>query len=851
MSTPSRIPCPVTLLAGLFALLLSVLALPAQAQVERCVRTVAEFNSAWLMAVDDPVIIKMATGTYDMADSVVAAPILYGPDNDIVVRGGYNTTCTARSENPGGTVLTHRDGGSLYLDNKAGLSSGALTLERLTFRGINETIIDIESGLSADQVLRISRVWFDQGGRLAVGGVADVYIDNSLFTRSGDCALHLSRGKYLNVSGMPPGPSYFDQGTVRNSTFADNAGRGLCVGQAAYEDDEWRVTLINNVFWGNADTDIRLVNPSPDVTTIDAVLRNNLYTSIDSNRALRTPPTGTLSSNPQFVNAAAGDWRLATTSPAINSGRVDANLLNQKDFEGNVRWYGDAPDRGAFESNIGTTATVLTVTNTSDSGPGSLRQALIDANAAPNPNRIHFAIGSTCGPRVITLASLLPTIAHPVVIDGYTQPGASRNTAVLGNNTVLCVVLNGANQITGAYGLHVATDASPDASVSIEGLGFSGHSIAAVQLSGGRDHRLAGVQVGGPIAGYNALPSGTGVRVGGVTEGVRIGGPEPGDRNALVHALGAGISVSGSGANQPSRTVIENNYIGTLTGGDVRGNDRGIVLAGFDNTVRSNTISNSASHGVHLTGTHAMGNRVTDNRIGIPASCATCANRGNGGHGVLASGGADGNRIENNRIAFSGSDGVAVTGSVEVTIRRNRFHDNAGIGIDLNDDGINYSNVSNTPPPVGSANYAQNKPAIAQATGAATAGEATGTLTSRNGWYRIDVYGAPACQAVVISGIPLGSWGQAQDWLGSATVQISNGTGSADGTGNFSVPITAPAGTSSYFGPSRQIMATATRLEGAPDPLLGGARHLSTSELGRCRSYVIEVEAGIFSDGFE
>ena len=839
--------------AGLLPMLLLLSCGTAHAQIERCVRNVAEFNSAWLIGRDDPVVIKMATGTYDMADSVVAQFITGGdgPDNDIVVRGGYNANCSAIGEDPGATVLTHRNGGSLFLDNTNSESSGALTIERLTFRGISEVRIWIEGSLTADQLLRLSRVWFDQGGRLTVGEAAEVYIDNSLFTRSGDCALHMSRA--INYFSEPrPVPSYFERGVVRNSTFADNAGRGLCVGQAEYEDDDWRVTLVNNVFWGNAGADIRFINPDPDVTTIDAVLRNNTYTLLETNRSLRQAPSGTSSANPQFVNAAAGNWRLGGASPAINSGRTDSALLTQKDFDGNVRWFGAAPDRGAFESNIGSTATVLTVTNINDSGIGSLRQALIDANAASNPNRIHFAIGSSCGPRVITLASLLPDIIHPVVIDGYTQPGASRNTAVIGNNATLCVAINGANQITGAYGLNINTNADPDATVSIEGIAFGGHSLAAVQFAGGRDHRLAGVQVGGALGAVNLLPSAIGVRVAGNTEGVRIGGNQLFERNVIADATAAGISISGSGTSQPSLALVENNYVGTLTGGDLRGNEAGIVVRGYDNTLRGNVIANSATHGIDLDGQLAIANRVQDNKIGVPALCVgNCNNRGNGGHGIRVRNGADGNRITGNTIAWNGLDGIAVISARENTIRQNTFFENIGIGIDLGDNGRDYFNANNSVlPPAGSGNDAQNSPGLTLAAGSTTDGFASGSLTSRNGHYRIDFYATTTCTPIVIGGIPLGSYGQGRDWVGAAFVQISNGSPINDGTGSFASAPIARAGSPDYFATPRQIMATATRLSGSP--LLPGAfRELGTSEFSRCRAYTIGIGDRIFADDFE
>ena len=68
-------------------------------------------------------------------------------------------------------------------------------------------------------------------------------------------------------------------------------------------------------------------------------------------------------------------------------------------------------------------ATTFTVTNTNNSGAGSLRQAILDANSNPGTDSITFNIGS--GLQTIALTSELPGITDPVVIDGTTQPGFS------------------------------------------------------------------------------------------------------------------------------------------------------------------------------------------------------------------------------------------------------------------------------------------------------------------------------------------------------------------------------------------------------------------------------------------
>src|SRR5205814_5725954 len=56
------------------------------------------------------------------------------------------------------------------------------------------------------------------------------------------------------------------------------------------------------------------------------------------------------------------------------------------------------------------------VANTNDSGPGSLRQAILDANASPGPDTISFAI-SGAGMHTIALLSPLPFVSDPAVID--------------------------------------------------------------------------------------------------------------------------------------------------------------------------------------------------------------------------------------------------------------------------------------------------------------------------------------------------------------------------------------------------------------------------------------------------
>jgi len=84
------------------------------------------------------------------------------------------------------------------------------------------------------------------------------------------------------------------------------------------------------------------------------------------------------------------------------------------------------------ESASAVANSTIVVTSTADAGPGSLRQAILDANATPGADVIAFDFGASPGAvSVITLTSLaapgqaLPAITDSVTIDGSTATGWS------------------------------------------------------------------------------------------------------------------------------------------------------------------------------------------------------------------------------------------------------------------------------------------------------------------------------------------------------------------------------------------------------------------------------------------
>ena len=147
-----------------------------------------------------------------------------------------------------------------------------------------------------------------------------------------------------------------------------------------------------------------------------------------------------------------------------------------------VRDGGIAPDTSRRPPGSGFLATALailfsadlagaatfTVTTTADSGPGSLRQAILDSNAATGTDIIAFSVGSG----VVTIAPLtaLPVLTDPVTIDGATQPGFAGTPLI---------ALDGSQAGVGVIGLEDSGAGSTVRALAIGGFGGYGSSSPA------------------------------------------------------------------------------------------------------------------------------------------------------------------------------------------------------------------------------------------------------------------------------------------------------------------------------------------------------------------------------------
>ena len=288
-------------------------------------------------------------------------------------------------------------------------------------------------------------------------------------------------------------------------------------------------------------------------------------------------------------------------------------------------------------------AATFTVTNTNDSGPGSLGEAILAANANSGTDLIAFNIPGS-GPHTIQPAQL-PTITDPVVIDGYSQPGASTNSnpPESGTNAVLLIELDG-SLASCCFGIALNT-----ANSIVQGLvinRFPNKGLIVLGLGGG-GNVIQGNFIGTDVTGTIALGNSS----GGVeldTAGNTIGGTTVAARNLISGNRARGIDLISSG------NIIQGNLIGTDATGTVSlgnttasggppafpGDGAGVDTNSVGNTMiggttlgAGNIISGNSGSGIFLANASITDNIVEGNFIGTDVSGITAL--GNDGDGIL------------------------------------------------------------------------------------------------------------------------------------------------------------------------------------------------------------------------
>jgi plastocyanin len=382
------------------------------------------------------------------------------------------------------------------------------------------------------------------------------------------------------------------------------------------------------------------------------------------------------------VAAAGGDGNvLIDRIASLTGGAVFASdNLTGKGGDWNLE-AGSRPQAAPADQSLGLSEPVLlgydgtlatyTVTNTNDSGAGSLRQAILNANSDGGAGTIAFDIPGT-GVHTIIPSSALPAVSDTVTINGITQPGYAGTPLI---------ELDGASAGSGVDGLDLVAG-----NTTVRGLIVNRFSGDGIRISGAGGDIITGNYIGTDATGTASLDNaGSGVEV--QTSDNTIGGTTSGAGNVISGNTGAGITTDSS----TSGTLIQGNDIGTNAAGTaaVANGGDGIDLASADNTIggsvsgAGNVISGNTGNGVSLNGASATGNVVAGNLIGLNAAGTagipntiglvlsgassntigglTTGSRnvisGNTSRGIEILGGASGNEVEGNYI------GVDVTGS--------------------------------------------------------------------------------------------------------------------------------------------------------------------------------------------
>jgi uncharacterized repeat protein (TIGR01451 family) len=318
----------------------------------------------------------------------------------------------------------------------------------------------------------------------------------------------------------------------------------------------------------------------------------------------------------------------------------------------------------------------------------TFRSAIQAANAHPNdasgPDRIEFNIPGQ-GVQTIVPYSLWPVITDPVVIDGYTQPGAKPNTLDVGDNAVLKINLY--DQFGFGSALTIKAGGS-----TVRGLDITNFGQHGLTLTDKGGNVIAGNFLGLPPSGSPSISDGIALSISKGADGNTIGGTAPADRNVISGNL-MGVRIAAS-----SNNIIQGNYIGLVpSGAEPLGNGQGILvtsgvapeqtgpatgnLIGGTVSGARNVISSNGA-GIIFGGNQASltsGNLVEGDYIGTDALGGGNQHFRNNGPGVLLDNGTGANADGARMNTIGGSTAAArniISGNIDGVVVATAATDN-------------------------------------------------------------------------------------------------------------------------------------------------------------------------------
>jgi len=410
------------------------------------------------------------------------------------------------------------------------------------------------------------------------------------------------------------------------------------------------------------------------------------------------------------------------------------------------------------------------IVNVNDTGQGSLRQFLLNANSIGQANgttasesRFRIPAGLLDGNGV---ASIAPATVLPIVSDDSTSVDGMTQTASVGdtNPSGPEVEIDGSAIGPAFNGLHFTSGHNLVRGLIVNR--FAGGASNAIRFLGAAAsyNAVKGCYIGTRFDGAAAAGNNTGIQITGGAVADTIGGAAAGEGNLIAGNTSYGVRISDAGTNGH---MILGNTIGTnLAGTAAIPNNYGIVLASAASGVRvgasgaGNLISGNTNYGIYVTGATSCvveGNLIGTQSDGIsprPNSrgihlAAGATNFTIGGTGV-----GEGNVITYNTVAGVSLLNATTDGHV---IRGNSIFSNGGLGIDLDPGG---------PGVGGGSNDDQAAPVIEAIEGGA--GSDFAVYVTAGAGETVDFYRVENAAAPVVTADPSG-FGEGYLYLGSCT----------------------------------------------------------------------------------
>lgn len=369
------------------------------------------------------------------------------------------------------------------------------------------------------------------------------------------------------------------------------------------------------------------------------------------------------------VQAIFAQWGTAATPTAAQT-QAEAGTTAYTEAFYTVNSNGNADDANTADGVCSTSGNVCT-----------LRAALTQANTRLGPETITFNVRNADGtcPALVTIEAPAGAAGYRIedksgriLLDGYSQCGASPNTLAVGGNAVIKVEVKG-NRTIDVNGISIYSAGNIVRGLAIYNWDFQVRLV----YGAAKDNRIEGNFLGTNAANTFLYETSTpygeqhheGVRIQGGGDGAArniIGGTTPAARNIISGNRRDGIKIQGAGATE---NRIIGNYIGLKQDGvttlrnfsdgvdfeyGVKSNWLGGTTAG-----ERNVISGNFSEGIEVS--HDPGtqfNSIVGNYFGLTADGKRAAGYGNSETAISFEDTVDSNYAYNNVIGGNGTSGL-------------------------------------------------------------------------------------------------------------------------------------------------------------------------------------------------